>query len=138
MANPKSKLKAFVRLDGSGDVIGNSVIYRKQKPRQGRYIEITKNPCCEYVAPTVESIAAVADPTSIEVGATSILTVTATLSDASTQDVTADATYSSSDEAIATVATDGTVTGISSGDVTISIIYRAKSTSVGITVTAEE
>jgi len=39
-------LKAFVRYDGSGRVVSGSLIFRKKKPKNGRWSEITKNLCC--------------------------------------------------------------------------------------------
>jgi hypothetical protein len=39
-------LKAFVRYDGSGRVVSGSLVFRKKKPKNGRWVEITKNECC--------------------------------------------------------------------------------------------
>lgn len=39
-------LKAFVRYDGSGRVVSGSLVFRKKKPKNGRWGEITKNLCC--------------------------------------------------------------------------------------------
>lgn len=39
-------LKAFVRYDGSGRVVAGSLVFRKKKPKNGRWGEITKNLCC--------------------------------------------------------------------------------------------
>lgn len=39
-------LKAFVRYDGSGRVVAGSLVFRKKKPKNGRWQEITKNLCC--------------------------------------------------------------------------------------------
>ena len=41
-----NKLKAFVRLDGQNRVISSSVVYRQNKPKVGRWREITVNECC--------------------------------------------------------------------------------------------
>ena len=47
MGNVKFKeLKAFVRYDGSGRVVSGSLVFRKNKPKNGRWVEITKNQCC--------------------------------------------------------------------------------------------
>jgi hypothetical protein len=40
-------LKAFVRYDGSGRVVAGSLVFRKKKPKNGRWVEITKNECCD-------------------------------------------------------------------------------------------
>lgn len=39
-------LKAYVRYDGSGRVVAGSLVFRKKKPKNGRWVEITKNQCC--------------------------------------------------------------------------------------------
>lgn len=39
-------LKAYVRYDGSGRVVSGSLVFRKKKPKNGRWGEITKNLCC--------------------------------------------------------------------------------------------
>lgn len=39
-------LKAFVRYDGSGRVVSGSLVFRKKKPKNGRWVEIPKNLCC--------------------------------------------------------------------------------------------
>jgi hypothetical protein len=40
-------LKAYVRYDGSGRVVAGSLVFRKKKPKNGRWVEITKNECCD-------------------------------------------------------------------------------------------
>lgn len=39
-------LKAFVRYDGSGRVVAGSLVFRKKKPKNGRWSEISSNLCC--------------------------------------------------------------------------------------------
>ncbi len=39
-------LKAYVRYDGSGRVVSGSLVFRKKKPKNGRWVEIPKNLCC--------------------------------------------------------------------------------------------
>jgi hypothetical protein len=51
MANQK-KLKAFVRFDGSGRVVSDSLILRKNKPKVGRWQEIQGYACCNGVTLT--------------------------------------------------------------------------------------
>lgn len=43
------KLKAFVRFDGSGRVVPGSLIFRKQKPKVGKWKEISSTECCDPV-----------------------------------------------------------------------------------------
>jgi hypothetical protein len=91
--------------------------------------------------PTVQSLAVSADPSTLTMpGATSVLTVTATLSDGTQRNVTAGAqgtTYISSNAAIATVNTNGLVTAVNqSGTVIVSItndgVFTSKSLTVGL------
>ncbi|MEQ1506461.1 MAG: Ig-like domain-containing protein [Myxococcota bacterium] len=63
-----------------------------------------------------------ADLGSIAPGATATATATATYDDGTTADVTADADWTSSDDAVATVAT-GVVTGVAAGAATITAAY---------------
>tara|TARA_R110000868_G_scaffold185833_1_gene427864 strand:- start:13 stop:543 length:531 start_codon:yes stop_codon:yes gene_type:complete len=44
-----SKLKAFVRFDGTGRIIPSSVILAKSKPKVGNWTETTAYECCNYV-----------------------------------------------------------------------------------------
>jgi hypothetical protein len=47
MGSSKLKdLKAYVRYDGSGRVVSGSLVFRKKKPKNGRWVEIPKNLCC--------------------------------------------------------------------------------------------
>lgn len=48
MANNNSKLKAFVRYDGSGRVIAGSLILQSFKPKVGNWVEIDAQECCNY------------------------------------------------------------------------------------------
>jgi len=63
------------------------------------------------------------------VGGTSQFNATATMADGSTQDVTSQATWQSSDTAVASVSSAGIVTGIASGSVTVSAVYQTLSAS---------
>ena len=69
------------------------------------------------------------------VGATTQLTATATFADGTTQVVTSEATWSSSDTSKATVSA-GVVTGVAAGAVTISAIYKDVTGLLALTVTA--
>jgi hypothetical protein len=45
-------LKAYVRYDGSGRVVSGSLVFRKKKPKNGRWVEIPKNLCCDGANPS--------------------------------------------------------------------------------------
>lgn len=46
----RKSLKAFVRYDGSGDIVPGSLITAKSKPKVGNWKEISATECCDYVA----------------------------------------------------------------------------------------
>lgn len=71
-----------------------------------------------------------------EIGQTSQLTATATLSDGSTQDVTRLATWQSSNASSATVSSSGLVTGIAPGESDISATYQSVSGSQRVVIAA--
>jgi hypothetical protein len=48
-------LKAYVRYDGSGRVVAGSLIFRRKKPKVGRWHEIAISECCEYPTTTTTS-----------------------------------------------------------------------------------
>lgn len=53
MANGNNKrLKAFVRFDGSGRVVAGSLILRKNKPKVGKWQEISAYECCNPTTTT--------------------------------------------------------------------------------------
>ncbi|MDX6196852.1 MAG: hypothetical protein QOJ79_3 [Actinomycetota bacterium] len=70
--------------------------------------------------------------TSPAVGGTSQLNATATLASGATQDVTAQATWSSSNTAVAIVSATGLVTGIASGSATVQASYQSMTGSEAI------
>jgi alpha-L-fucosidase 2 len=70
----------------------------------------------------------------VEVGKTTKLSATVAPADATNQTVA----YKSSDEKIATIAGDGTVTGVAAGSATITATADGKSGTSAITVTAAE
>jgi hypothetical protein len=51
MAN-QSKLKAYVRYDGTGRVIAGGPILQRFKPKVGNWVEIDASECCNYVPTT--------------------------------------------------------------------------------------
>ncbi|MFE2600108.1 Ig-like domain-containing protein [Streptomyces sp. NPDC059396] len=85
--------------------------------------------------PVLESISVI--PSTLSVAATEIgaLIATATYDDASTGDVTTEATWSSSDPTKATV-TAGFVTGIAAGTSTVTASYGGQTDTCTVTVTA--
>lgn len=42
-------LKAYVRYDGSNRVVAGSLIFRRKKPKVGKWHEIAISECCEYI-----------------------------------------------------------------------------------------
>ncbi len=86
-------------------------------------------------AATLESIAASPESVTLDdVDETQQLTVTATYSDASTDDVTAEASYESSDPLVATVSTGGLITAVAEGSATVTVTYDTTTTTVSVTV----
>ncbi len=86
----------------------------------------------QTTAPTVTAVAVSSTSGSINIGATAQLTATATYSDASTKDVTSQATWTASD-ANATVAA-GLVKGVAAGSVTITASFSGQSGSTSVTI----
>ena len=55
------KLKAFCRIDGMGRTVSTSLVFRKNKPKVGKWVEIENvNECC---SPTTTSTTTVAPAT---------------------------------------------------------------------------
>jgi uncharacterized protein YjdB len=84
----------------------------------------------------VESISAYPDIINLAVGETQQLTVTATLSDSTTKDVTGSAAYSIDNASVATVNNSGLVTAVFPGTATITVTYQNKTATVPVTVTS--
>ena len=74
----------------------------------------------DLIFPYVASVQLALEETSLEAGDSTVATVTGTLSDTRTLDVTGFSTLSSSSEAVATVSGSG-VTAVAAGDSTISV-----------------
>jgi Big-like domain-containing protein len=70
------------------------------------------------------------------VGGTSQMVATATLSGGTTQDVTTQATWQSSNTAVATVNASGLATGIAAGSVQITATYQSVSGIDNVTINA--
>lgn len=63
------------------------------------------------------------------------LTVTANYASGATEDVTASASYSSSNDAVATVSTGGLITAVGEGSATITASFGGSSGTCSVTVT---
>jgi uncharacterized protein YjdB len=70
------------------------------------------------------------------IGASMQFKATATMADGSTQDVTSQSAWSSSNTTVATVSSAGVVTGVAAGSVTVSAIYQSISGADAISVAA--
>ena len=81
-----------------------------------------KSPSNPSPAPTVSTVAV--SGTAPAVGAATQFTATATLSDNTTQSVTSQATWASSNNAVATVNSAGVVTGVGAGEADITATYQ--------------
>jgi hypothetical protein len=58
MANGNNqRLKAYVRFDGSGRVVAGSLILRQNKPKVGKWQEITAYECCNPTTTTTTTVA---------------------------------------------------------------------------------
>jgi uncharacterized protein YjdB len=84
---------------------------------------------------TTKSIEVAPATASIGITTAQQFSATAILSDGTKKDVTAEATWATSDEALATVNTDGSATGVSAGEAIISATYDGKTGSATLTVT---
>jgi uncharacterized protein YjdB len=82
----------------------------------------SKTPTAPSTTATLTGFAVTGTPPLV--GATSQFVATARLSNSTTQDVTSQATWASSDETIATVSSGGLVEGLSPGQVKISATYK--------------
>lgn len=50
-------LKAFVRFDGSGRIVAGSLVLRRNKPKVGKWQEITAYECCNSTTTTTTTVA---------------------------------------------------------------------------------
>jgi hypothetical protein len=51
----KRTLKAFIRYDGQGRLVPNSLILRKSMPKVGKWLEVLTNRCCNLSTTTTTS-----------------------------------------------------------------------------------
>lgn len=68
------KLKAFVRLDGSGKVIPGGPIFQAHKPKVGKWREINVKECCNYVPTSTTTTSSSTSSTSTSTSTTSTTT----------------------------------------------------------------
>lgn len=94
----------------------------------------TPSPSPAPATPTVSSVSVSGSAPALN--ATSQFTATAALFDGSSQTVTSQASWQSSNTAVATVSSTGAVTGRASGSITISATYQSKTGSASITIQA--
>ena len=97
-------------------------------------VACTKSSSAPTPTASVTSVTVTGSPPLI--GLTEQFTATAALSNGTTQNVTSQATWQSSNTAIATVNNAGVVTGVASGDVDISATYQAVAGRTRVTVNA--
>ena len=83
----------------------------------------------------IVSIAVTPASASVQVGSTQQLTVIATYNDLSTGNVTANSSFESGDTGIATVSTDGLVTGVAEGATSIAVSVGDATADVPVSVT---
>ncbi len=131
----------FTSADNPASVNGNSVFYPGTPvgtsfvyslgPEQGDADEFVV-----AAAPTLQSIAVTPANTSLATGKTEQFTATGTLSDSSTENLTSQVTWASSDTTWATINTTGLATAVSPGPVTISAAFDGITGSTGLTVVA--
>ncbi|MFD3258326.1 S-layer homology domain-containing protein [Paenibacillus lentus] len=110
----------YIRIYNSGAWYGNMAELRLHKS--------------EPVA--LENLTIAPETVSLKVGDTQALSVTANYSDETQTDVTAIASYSTSNEAVATVSEAGVVTAVATGTAVITVTYEGESETVDVTVTS--
>jgi hypothetical protein len=57
MSSNQRPLKGFVRVDGSGRIVGGSLILRRKMPKVGKWIEIPAYECCNPTTTTTTTVA---------------------------------------------------------------------------------
>ena len=72
-----TKLKAFVRYDGTGRVIAGSLILQRSKPKVGNWSEINATECCSDITTTTTTTVAPTTTTTTTVTPTTTTTTTA-------------------------------------------------------------
>lgn len=82
-----TKLKAYVRFDGTGRVIAGSLILQRFKPKVGNWKEIPATECCQYV-PTTTTTTTVAPTTTTTTTVAPTTTTTTTVAPTTTTTTT--------------------------------------------------
>ena len=113
-----------------GTPVGTSFVY-SQDSEGGDSDEFVVAP-----APTLQSIAVTPANTSLSTGNTEQFTATGTLSNNTTEDLTSQVTWASSDTTWATINSTGLATAVAPGPVTISAAFDGITGSTGLTVVA--
>ena len=66
MTPNKRDLKAYARYDGSGRIVGGSLILRRKKPKVGKWVEVQGYQCCNLdqtpIIVNIESEFPISDP----------------------------------------------------------------------------
>jgi uncharacterized protein YjdB len=109
--------------------VGTSYVYPQGPFSDAGHIFVVK------AAPTLQSIAVTPANTNLPVGETEQFTATGTLSDGTTENLTSQVTWASSDTTWATINSAGLATAVSPGPVTISATFDGITGSTGLTVT---
>jgi len=71
-----SKLKAYVRYDGSGRVIAGSLILQRFKPKVGNWVEIDANECCNPTSTSTTTSTSTSTTTSTSTSTSTTTTTT--------------------------------------------------------------
>jgi hypothetical protein len=74
-----TKLKAYVRFDGTGRVIAGSLILQRFKPKVGNWHEIPATECCQYIPTTTTTTTTVAPTTTTTTTVAPTTTTTTTI-----------------------------------------------------------
>ncbi len=113
-----------------GTPVGTSYVYPVGPFSDGGHVFVVT------AAPTLTSIAVTPANTNLPAGETEQFTATGTFSDGSTENLTNEVTWASSDTTWATINSTGLATAVSPGPVTISANLDDITGSTGLTVTA--
>lgn len=52
MGTNRRNLKGYVRIDGSGRIVPSTLILRQNKPKVGKWKEVSAYECCNFVSTT--------------------------------------------------------------------------------------
>ncbi len=133
LASYQSGLVSVATVTGGGLVTGvspGSTFITVSYQGATVYSNITVN----NPAPVLESITAAPDPVSLAKGLTQQLTVTAHMSDGTTHNVTAQASYQSDSTGVSTVSGAGLIAGVTQGSSNITVSYQGQTVVVPVTI----